>query len=770
MMRVAALWLLLGPTLLGSRGAAGGEQDRKKSLPAMDFGPVLSCAVLSKPGATFDNTTGNFDGDVTPRGFLVKLADDWSAGVVFDSDNLRLSAGWMGTPIQFSGILFDGGHGPSPSLGGPPVFETPHGPGWAKEGSFKDPRPDSIAPLPPPGPLPRDWGHYTGLYLHGKQTIFSYLVGKTPVLESTGLEGGDDLKAFARTFTLGNSDVPMELLLATASPGLLVEGAPLPPGARIATIEGRIRLQIPAGAPGTFKILMAAGGEAKKDAFAALVKGSPTALDLSTLTRGGPARWAETVTTQGVLGKDKGAYVVDTLSLPTTNPWKAKMRVGAFDFFSDMTRAALCTWDGDVWIVSGIDSTLEKLSWKRFATGLYQPLGLRIVNDVIYTIGHDQITRLHDLDGDGEADFYENFNSDWELTSAFHSFCFDLQTDPKGNFYFAFNCPVRAGGSGFHKITHHHGCILKVSPDGSKLDVFATGFRANNGIGVGPNGEVTSGDNEGTWVPACPIHWVKPGSFNGVVDGAHRALKSTAAKPDPSEHPKPLCWMPKNVDNSSGGQVWVTSDAWGPFKGDLLHLSYGTSSLFKVLKEEVNGQVQGGVVRFPLRLSSSAMRARFNTMDGQLYLSGLRGWQSNAAREGGLDRVRYTGAPVLMPTALNASTREMKITFTGPLDRETATNVESYLVEVWNYKWTGAYGSPEFSTLPELPGPDKRKKGHDPLVVRAARLSEDGRTVHLEIEGLKPVMQMHIGLRIAAADKAPQAFDIYNTVHELSGQ
>src|SRR6185295_4736375 len=335
---------------------------------------------------------------------------------------------------------------------------------------------------------------------------------------------------------------------------------------------------------------------------------------------------------------------------------------------------------------------------------------------------------------------------DWELTTAFHTFCFDLQTDPKGNFYFGFNCPVRAGGGGFHKITNHHGTILKVSHDGSKLDVYATGFRANNGIGVGPNGEVTSGDNEGTWVPVCPIHWVKPGSFNGVVDGAHRTLNSSKGKPDPAEQPKPICWMPKNVDNSGGGQVWVTSDQWGPFKGELLHMSYGTSSLFKVLKEEVNGQMQGGVVRFPVKFTSSAMRARFNTKDGQLYVAGLRGWQSNAAREGGLDRVRYTGAPVCMPTGLNATSKEMKITFTNPLDRETATNPDNYAVEVWNYKWTQNYGSGE-----------------------SAKLSEDGKTVHLEIEGLKPVMQMKISFRLAAADKTPVVYEIYNTIHELSG-
>jgi hypothetical protein len=757
---LVALSLLLGVS----------AQDKKKGA-AMDYGPFLSCAVISKPGAKFDNNTGNFDGDVTARGFLVPLADDWSAGAVFDSDNLRMSAAWLGAPPKFTGVIFDGAHGPSPTLGAPPVFQTPHGPGWAKDGSFKDPRPDMIAPLPPPGPLPHDWGRYTGLYLHGRQTIFSYSVGKTAVLETVGLEGSDDLKAFARTFQVGESAVPMELMIATAAPELQVDGVGLPPGSKIVTQDGQLRLQLPAGKGELFKVLVAGGGEAKKVQFESLVKASPKAARLDALTKGGEARWTETLTTKGVVSKETAAYVVDQLTLPEKNPWKAKLRVGGFDFFSDMTRAALCTWDGDVWVVSGIDEKLENLTWKRYATGLYQPLGLKIVNDLVYTVGHDQITRLHDLNGDGEADFYENFNNDWELTTAFHTFCFDLQTDPLGNFYFGFNSPVRAGGGGFHKITNHHGTLLRVSKDGSKLDVYATGFRAHNGIGVGPNGEVTSGDNEGTWVPVCPIHWVKPGSFNGVVDSAHRPLKSAKGKPDPAEQPKPICWMPKNVDNSGGGQVWVTTDAWGPFKGELLHMSYGTSSLFKVLKEEVNGQMQGGVVRFPVKFTSSAMRARFNTKDGQLYVAGLRGWQSNAAKEGGLDRVRYTGAPVSMPAGLHATAKGMKITFTSPVDPETAADPDRYAVEVWNYKWTSNYGSGEYSTLPEPAEPSKeKKKSHDPLTVKSAKLSEDGKSVFLEIEGVKPVMQMKISMKISGADKRPMNFEIYNTIHELAGQ
>lgn len=200
-------------------------------------------------------------------------------------------------------------------------------------------------------------------------------------------------------------------------------------------------------------------------------------------------------------------------------------------------------------------------------------------------------------------------------------------------------------------------------------------------------------------------------------------------------------------------------------------MSYGQSSLYKVLKEEVNGQMQGGVVRFPVKFTSSAMRARFNAKDGQLYLSGLRGWQSNAAKEGGFDRVRYTGERVTMPAALNATTKGMRITFTGPLDPATAASTDSYAVEVWNYRWTAAYGSGEYSTLPEpadVPK-DKRKK-RDVLAVKSATLSQDGRSVFLEIDGMKPVMQMKIAFRIAAADKSAVNHEIYNTIHELAGQ
>ena len=95
-------------------------------------------------------------------------------------------------------------------------------------------------------------------------------------------------------------------------------------------------------------------------------------------------------------------------------------------------RAAVCTWDGDVWLVSGLDAASGELSWKRIASGLFQPLGLKVRDGNVFVSCRDQIVILRDQNGDGEADFYENFNSDHQVTEHFHEFAMDLQTTRTG--------------------------------------------------------------------------------------------------------------------------------------------------------------------------------------------------------------------------------------------------------------------------------------------------------------------------------------------------
>jgi glucose/arabinose dehydrogenase len=742
----------------------------------MDYGPFIS--------ATF--VAASPKNNLSHRGIAVRLAaplpgeqpsevksgkkkiktEPGQCGIIFDTETLRYSAGWSGGFINYTGVVFNGAHGANPSPRGTLAFGTGAAPGWGHNGDLKDPRPI------PHGPLPRDWARYKGLYRSDKGIVFTYTVGDCTVLDMPSVEAIGKTRIFGRTLNLKPSKQALVAVLAELDGGkgtasgdsaavekgdtvTLLRAVNLPQNGTLDVLEnGRVLLRLPANnQDARVKICLWSGPKADQDAAQAALATITVAADLTPLTKGGTVLWQKTVTAAGTRAKDDAAYVKDSIPVPFDNPYKSWMRLGGFDFFSD-GRAAVCTWSGDVWIVSGIDADLKKVTWKRYAAGLFQALGLKIVGDKVYVLGRDQITRLHDLNGDGEADFYECFNNDVMITQNFHEFIFDLQTDPDGNFYFVRGGPVRPGGSGWDKIVPHHGCVFKVSKDGAKLEVVARGFRAPNGMGVGPNGEVTVGDNEGTWTPTCPINWIKPGGFYGVPEFASRDPKMAIRD-------NPLCWIPHDnpsIDNSNGGQAWVTSDKFGPLSGQLLHTSYGTSSLFLVLKEEVAGQMQGGVVKL-LQFDSGVNRLRFRKEDNALYLTALRGWQSNATRDAGFYRVRYTGKKAYLPVDLKVTPGTLRIAFSDPLDASIAQDADNYNLEEWNYRWTVNYGSRHFKTS------DPKKQGHDIVEVKSATLSPDGKTVTLKIDNLRPVMQMKIAYNLKAADGVKVQNAIYNTIN-----
>jgi hypothetical protein len=192
--------------------------------------------------------------------------------------------------------------------------------------------------------------------------------------------------------------------------------------------------------------------------------------------------------------------------------------------------------------------------------------------------------------------------------------------------------------------------------------------------------------------------------------------------------------------------------------------------------------IQGGVVQFPLKFQSGIMRARFHPLDGQLYVAGLRGWQTTGLKNGAFQRVRYTGAPVRMPIALHAKKGGIEIQFTSSLNTQSAADPENWNLEAWNYIWSAAYGSPEVSTSiqPEKPGEvgkdgtaeftkaQMARKGHDTITVKSVKIGTDDRTVFLEIPDLKPVMQMSIKYQLKAADGTDINGEIVNTIHALS--
>lgn len=452
---------------------------------------------------------------------------------------------------------------------------------------------------------------------------------------------------------------------------------------------------------------------------------------LAALTRGGPAQWPHAITTAGAVGKGK-PYALDTITLPFKNPWNALLFFGGHDFLPDGT-AVLCTMQGDVWLVSGLDASLERVRWRRFATGLHQALGVVVADQAIYVLGRDQITRLADVNGDGEADFYECFSNAYTTSPAGHDFICGLERDADGNFYTA------SGNQG----------LIRITRDGKKVEVIATGFRNPDGLGRTPEGYFTVPCSEGEWTPASMVAEVRPRQtpgyfgYGGPRDGKPPEL--------------PLVYLPRSVDNSSGGQIAVPDERWGPMKGQMLHLSYGMGTHMLLLRDEVQGQPQGGVVPLPGEFHSGAHRGRFNPRDGQLYVCGMGGWSTYTIADGCFQRVRFTGDPVRLPVGFHVHENGIVVRFSMPLERDAVAKADRHFAQCWNYRYSAAYGSPEFS--PHHPG----TRGHDSLEIRSAHVVGDGRSLFLEIPELQPVSQLHLRLTIGAEEKR----EMFLTVHKL---
>jgi hypothetical protein len=559
----------------------------------------------------------------------------------------------------------------------------------------------------------------------------------------------------------------------------------------------QLALHIPAGEqPLRFVLWMVAvqEGLAAEEVASAIPFDDP-APDLTRLTHGGKPRWTEKLTTEVVQSSGDGPFDVDVLTHPESNPWLAQMRLTGLDFFSDPDRAAVCAWDGDVWVVSGLsqlsvedvadrnaqDLSLSatgsasasagedrdrasavapeddlsanspqqgshppQLTWQRIASGLFQPLGIKIVNDQIFVTCRDQLVILRDQNGDGETDYYECFNDDHQVTEHFHEFAMGLQMDAQGNFYYA-----KSARHALPAVVPHHGTLLRISADGARTDILATGFRAANGVCLNPDGTFVVTDQEGHWNPKNRINWVIPGRFYGNMFGYHDVTDESDSAME-----QPICWITNSFDRSPAELLWVPDDTWGPLGGSLLNLSYGYGKVYVVPWEEVDGQKQGGMCALPIDpLPTGVMRGRFHPRDRQLYTCGMFAWAGNATQPGGLYRIRYTGRPAYLPVALHARVGRLTITFTEPPDRASAAVPENYAIQTWSLKRTANYGSQHYN--------ERR------LHVTAAHVSHDGRTVELEIPDLHTTWGMEVVCQLQDTDGQPVQRVIHNSVFRL---
>ena len=529
---------------------------------------------------------------------------------------------------------------------------------------------------------------YLGFYRHGQRVVFVYQIGEATLYDHAWFDDGQ----FTRTLSLDGT---------------------LPKGARL---EG--------ASPTTFD-----QGETKA------------------LTAPGTTTWThDPVVTRGSLGTEKGPYVIDTLTVPyrNLNPFKTPMRIGGLAFLPD-GRAVVCTLTGDVWLIDGVDRDLDALRWTRFAAGLNQPLGLVVQKGEILVAGRDQITRLHDFNNDGEADYYECVSNQFE-TSPGNDVLTNLNADDQGTLYFA------TSKSGVHQL----------ATTSRKPDVLCTGIRNSNGLGVRGDGRVViASSQEGRWTPATGIFEVgRPGAptYHGL-QGPRKESDQGALRE--YGYDLPLCFIPRGVDNSPGALAFLPNDdRLGPLAGQIIGTSFGYCQHYLFLREEFENHSQGGVVPLAGDFLSGAHRLQFNSRDGCLYVAGTDGWQSYAQENGSLQRIRYVGGELPLPTAIETHENGFLVRFNCDLDPQSI-DVRNVFCQQWNYLYSKAYGSAEFSV--RVPG----RRGHDGVPIQSVHLLGDGRSVFVEIPHLHPVMQYHLHLRVKTDNHVSFSPDLYGSIFHL---
>lgn len=683
-----------------------------------DVGPFLA-SNLSVPGRQII------------KGLSIRIGANYEGTVCFDTLQCAFYSGWSGGFLEFAPARF--GLINPPRIKGKITFSIPSGIRWNSERI-----------------------RYSGLRVHGERVVLEYALDSVRVLDAPWLEVRDGLHVFTRTIEIGprpediSFTIPQdgESVSIFSFPGMaraiVSKGghnalaiAVLGEGIEISNDTKALRVRIPAAAQSLrCKMFIWSGEETQVSKFSGIVDEFGELESLTELIQPGPPRWLPDSRTAGRRGSDGAPFAVDTLAVPYENPWNALMFLSGIGF-GPAGEAYVCTIHGDVWRVTGIDDELGDLRWKRFATGLFQPLGLQVRDGEVFVLGRDQITRLHDFNSDGEADFYENFCNLIDSKSG-HSYVTGLEKDDSGNFYFV-------DPSGAHRV----------SSDGLRLQTLASGFRNPNGMGVSPNGTmITVAPQQGEWTPSSEICEIRDGGFYG-----YGGPKITEARP--LGYDSPLCWIPHRVDNSSGSQVWVPPHFWGSLGGNMLHLLWGRCGLMLVLRDRADGVAQGAVVPLPVRFLSGPQRGVFHPIDGRLYVAGSTGWQTSAIRDGSLQRVRLTGKPVFLPIRWHAYRNGLAVTFTQPLDRATVEDSDSYAVHQWNYRYARQYGSKDWSVA----NPDS--EGRDELLVKSARLLEDGSTLFLEIPGLSPVMQLEIKYNIDSADGTPLRDQMWLTLNRI---
>ncbi|MEA3209716.1 MAG: hypothetical protein QOE70_2773 [Chthoniobacter sp.] len=690
--------------------------------------------------------------NLTPRGLVLPLGNGcWAC---FDVDLLRVAAVWRGEGVTPRAMAPGSYHSAgTKTLEGQRDLPKPDGAIWLANGLYPgvqtgnqpvltDPREPAPSPEEPGrGALPPELGRFRAVRLTKAGASLEYDAGSARVHESWTAEEIDGTPVITRRIRCEQVEKPLLIILGrdpAGGPRLSVKLSPAG-AAELFESAGAWSVRVkPSPQPIEFQIALAPETEVAP-------KNSPPPPAATDADAPAPPRWPQEITTVGKRSESADAYVVDDIALPVNNPWRRNVRLADLGFFRDGTAAAV-TFDGDVWLIHGLAGDLGAVRWKRFASGLHEPLSLIVRDETIFVFDRNGLWRLRDTDGDGEADVHELFSNVFSQTAETREFPNGVRAAPDGSFILA------KGGQEGATLGKHNGMVLRLSPDGTRVEVLARGLRQPF-IGVHPRtGLITASDQQGNYVPSTPLHLIGGGAYYGFLP----AFLPKEQYPAPIADP--LTWIPHMVNASAASQIWLVAAKMGPLNEALIHLGYNRPELFLVRMNERGSRPQAAVISLTRDLPFGALAGAVNPADGQLYVAGFKVFGTSAPRISGLARLRYTGAPCTLPREVVAMDKGLLLRFEVPLDPASVLP-DSFMVQRWMYQRTAKYGSPHL----RLDG----TPGQELMPASSAYLSSDGRAVFVGLPDMKPVMQMTLGWRLShggAAFEQSAAFTPYELI------
>jgi glucose/arabinose dehydrogenase/mono/diheme cytochrome c family protein len=687
--------------------------------------------------------------NLTPRALILNLGDGmWAA---FDMDLLRMSAVWSGagvTPASMAQTSYHNagerapiGQGKLPAIAGSAWLANGVYPGWQVGASVvrADPRP----PAPDPdevgrGPLAREYGRFAAVRLTDNGVVLEYDVRGTPIEERIAARPLGSSRVVERQFRVGRRDSALVLAVGQR---------PAAAGVMHVDVAGSSSATLQREADGLMAVRVEAGQTPVEFSVAVSAGAVPAAASSFTHAAAPQRRWPQTVTTQGAMSPSTDAFVVDRIPIPDANPWRRNVRFADIAFPS-LDRAALVTFDGDIWTASGLDGDLRNITWRRFASGLHEPLAIAARNGDLFVFDRNGIWRFEDSDGNGEADRHVLVANVFAQTAETREFAMSMRIAPDGAFIIA------KGGQVGNTRGRHNGSVLRVSPDGTESTVLGWGLRQPF-AGVDPKtGMVLATDQQGNYVPSTPLHIVRDGQYYGFLPDA------LPKEQYPAPIAEPLAWIPHAVSASAGGLVWLTGARMGPISDALVYINYYRPGLLLARVDTRGARPRAAVTSLTNELAFAPLAGAVHPADGQLYVTGFRIWGTDAGELSGLARLRYTSAPSTLPNEVVATDRGVLVKFDVPVDRGLATAPSNFSAERWNYQRTSAYGSPHFTLAGE--------RGQDRLVPSSVYLTPDGRTLFVGIPDMRPSMQMRIGWSLATTSGTRMDGNVYLTPLVLS--